>query len=94
MSYDVGEGAGRLENELCYTLRPTIFKDDFGRLTGTLPLFRDVRVALIDPFVVTCDNSPDKSIIHGITDKLTTDIHSTLCLLRCQFMMYRSTASV
>ena len=41
------------------------------------------------PFFITCDNSPDKSIYHGITDKLITDIHPTLSLLGCQFMRYR-----
>ena len=46
--------------------------DDFGRLTGNEPMFRGVRVAVVDPFFITCDNSPDTSIIHGITDKLTT----------------------
>ena len=30
------------------------FNDDFGRLTGTEPLFRGVRVAVIDPFFITC----------------------------------------
>ena len=60
--------------------------DDFGRLTGTEPLFRVVRVAVIDQFFITCDNSPDKCIIYEFTDKLTTDIHSTLSLLRCQFV--------
>ena len=71
-----------------------IFNDGFGSLTGTEPLFRCVRFAIIYPFLVTCDNSLYKSIIHVITDKLTTDIHSTLSLLRCEFMKYRSTASV
>ena len=27
------------------------FNDDFGKLTGTEPLFRGVRVAVIDPFL-------------------------------------------
>ena len=57
-------------------------------------LFRGVRVTVIDPFFITCNNSPDKYIIHRITDKLTTDIHSMWNLLRCQFMRYRSTAFV
>ena len=70
------------------------FIDDFGRLMGNEPLFRGVRFATIDPFFIRCDNSPDKSIIHGITDNLSTDIHSMFNLLRCQFMRYRSTASV
>ena len=74
--------------------RTNIFNDVFGRLIGTEPLFRGVRVAVKDPFLIICDNSPDKSTIHGITDKLKTDIHSTLSLLRCQFMMNRSTASL
>ena len=68
----------------------TIYNDDFGWLTETEPLFRGVRVAAIDPFFITCDNFLDKSIIHGITDKLTTDIHSTLNLLWYQFMRYKS----
>ena len=72
---------------------PIFLNDDFGTLKGTEPLFSCVRVAVI-LFFITCDNSPDKSIIHGITDKLTTDIHSTLSLLRCRFMGYRSRASV
>ena len=29
------------------------FNDDFGRLTGTEPLFRGVRVAVVDPFFIT-----------------------------------------
>ena len=70
------------------------FNDDFERVTGTESLFRGVRVAVIDPFFITCGNFPDKSIIHEFTDKLTTDIHSTLNLLRCQFMRYKSIASV
>ena len=74
--------------------RTDIFYVDFGRLTWTEPLFRDVRVQVIDTFFSTCDNSPDKSIIHVITGNLTTDIHSTLVLLRCQFMRYRSVVSV
>ena len=61
---------------------------------GTEPLFWGIRVAVIDPFFITCDNFPDKSINYGITDKLTTDIHSTLNQLRCQFMRCRSTTSV
>ena len=77
------------------TLRPnSFFNDDFGRLTGTEPLFWGVSVAVIDPFCITCDYSPDKSLIHGITDNLSTDIHSMFNLLMCQFMRYRSTASV
>ena len=67
--------------------RTYFFNDEFGRLTGTESLFRGVRVAVI----FHLDNSPYKSSIHGITDKLMTDIHSTL---RCQFMRFRSTASV
>ena len=74
--------------------RTDYFNDDFGRLTWNEPLFRGVSIAVIDPFFITCDNSPDKSIIHGITDNLKIDIHSTLSQLRCQFMRYRSTASV
>ena len=58
-------------------------------MCGTKSLCQGIRVAVIDSFFVTCDNSSDKSIIHGITD-----IRSTLNLLRCQFMRYRSTASV
>ena len=38
------------------------------------------------PLFITYDNSPDKSITHGITNKLTTDIHTTLSLLRYQFI--------
>ena len=77
------------------TLEPNrFFSDNFDRLTGTESLFLGVRVAVMDPFFITCDNSPDKSNIRGITDKLTTDIHSTLSMLKCQFMRYRSTASV
>ena len=45
--------------------RTICFNDDFGSLTGTEPLFRGVRVAVIDPFNITCDNSPDKYIIYG-----------------------------
>ena len=63
-------------------------------MTGTEPLYRSVRVAVIDQFFITCDNPPDKSIIHGITYRLTTDIHSRLCLLMCQFMRCRSKACV
>ena len=70
------------------------FNNGFGRLMGIKPLFRGIRVALIDPFFITCDNSPDKCIIPVITNKLMTDIHSILSLLRYQFMRYRSTASV
>ena len=78
------------------TLRPNRFfsNDDFGSLTGTESLFRGVRGAVIYPLFIRCDNSPDKSIIHVITDKLTRDIHSMFSLLTCQFMKYRSTASV
>ena len=77
------------------TLWPNrLFNDDFGRLLGTEPLFRGIRVAVIYPFFIICFNSPDKSIIHGITDKLTTAIYSTLNLLRYQLMRYRSTATV
>ena len=54
----------------------------------------DFRVPVTDPFFITCDNSPYTSIIYEITDKLTTDIHSTSSLLGCQFMRYRSTADV
>ena len=72
----------------------SFFNDDFGRLTGTEPLFRGIRVEVIDPFYITCDNSPDTSVIHGITYKLVANIHSMLTMLRCQFMRYRSTASV
>ena len=71
-----------------------IFNDDLGRLTGTEPLFLGARVAVIDPFFITCNNSPDMFIIHAIIDKLTTDIHSRLSLFRCQFMRYRFTDSV
>ena len=46
--------------------------DDLGKFMGTEPLFWGVRVALIDPLFITRDNSPDKFINHGITDKLTT----------------------
>ena len=68
------------------TLGPNqFFNYDFGRLTGTEPLFRGFRIAVIDSCFITCDNSPDKSIIHGITGKLTTDIHSMFNMLRCQF---------
>ena len=56
---------------------PIFFSDDFSRLSGTEPFFRSVRVGVIDPFFITCDNSPDKSIIHGFTDTLMTEI-STL----------------
>ena len=65
----------------------------FSRLTGTESLFQGIRVVVIDAFCITCDNSPNKSFIHGITDKLTSDIHWTLRLFRCQFMRYRWTAS-
>ena len=76
------------------TVEPNRFlNDDFDKLAGTGPLFLEVRV-VIDLLLITCDNSPDESIINGITDKLTTDIHFTLSLLRCQFMRYRSIASV
>ena len=61
------------------------FYDDLGRLTGTELLLRGVTVAVIDPFFIPCDCSPDTIIIHGITSKLMIDIHSTLNLLRCQF---------
>ena len=74
--------------------RTDLFNDDFGRFKGTKPLFRSVRVAVIDPFFITCDSYRDKCVIHGITDKLTTDIHSMLSLLRHQFMKNRSTSSV
>ena len=60
-------------------------------LSGTKLLFRGVRVVVIDSFFITCVNSPDKSIIHGISDKQMTDIHSTMRLLWCQFMRYGST---
>ena len=53
--------------------RTNFFFNDDGRLMGTEPLFQGVRVAVIDPFFITCDSSPDKSIIHVITDKLTSD---------------------
>ena len=79
-----------LQNSTRYTLlwgRTDFLNDDFGTLTKTDSLIRG-------PFFITCDNSPDKSIIHGIIDKLTTVIHSTLSLLRCQFMRYRPTASL
>ena len=65
-----------------------------SQFDGDRPLARGVRVAVIDPFFVTCDNSPDKFIIPKITDKLTTDIHSMLSVLRCQLMKYRSTVTV
>ena len=55
--------------------RTEFFNDDFGRLTGTEPLFRGVRISVKDPFFITCGNSPDKSIIHGISDRMTTDVH-------------------
>ena len=54
--------------------RTDFFNDNFGTLTGTEPLFRGVRVAVIDPFFITCDNSRDKYFIQGITDNLTADI--------------------
>ena len=77
-----------------YYLGPNwFFNYAFGRLTRTEPLFRDVRVAVIYIFFITCDNSSDIFITHGIINTLTTDIHFTLSLLRCQFMRYRSTAS-
>ena len=69
------------------------FNNGFGRLAGTEPLFRGFRFGVINPFLITCDNSPDKYIIYEITNKLT-DIHSMLSLLSCQFMRYRSTAYV
>ena len=53
---------------------PIFFNDGFGGLTGTESLFRGVRVAVMDPFFITCDNE--------MTDKLKTDIHSTISLLR------------
>ena len=65
-----------LQNSTRHTLlwgRTDFFNDDFGRLTETGTLFRGVRIAVIDPFIIACDNSPDKSIIHGITERLTTD---------------------
>ena len=74
--------------------RTYFFNDVFGKLTGIESLFRGVGVAVIGPFIITCDNSPDKSISNGIADKLMTDIRSTFSLLRCQFMWYSSTASV
>ena len=74
--------------------RTHFFKDNCGRLAATEALFWGVRVAEMDVCFNTCDNSPDKSIMLGITDKLMTDIHSTLSLLSCQFMRYRSTDSV
>ena len=77
-----------------FGVKPILFNDDFRKLTGTKPLFRDVRVAVIYSFLIICDNFPGKSVIHGITDKVTTDIHSNVRLLRCQFVRYRSTASV
>ena len=53
--------------------------DDFGRLTGDWATVSRSQVYGNRPiFFITCDNFPDKSIIHGITDKLTTDIHSAL----------------
>ena len=60
------------------------FNDDFGIVTGSEALFLGVRVAVINPFFMTCDNYREKSIIHEITDTLTTDILSTLSLLRFQ----------
>ena len=76
-------------------VRTDVFNDDFGRLAGTESLFRGVVVVVMDPFFITCESSTDKSITLGITDKLTTYTHSTLSLLSlCQFMRYRSTASV
>ena len=69
-------------HNITFGAEPIFFNDDSGRLTGTEQLFRGVRVAIIDPFFITCDNS-DKSIIHGFTDKLSTDIISTLSLLKC-----------
>ena len=70
-----------LQNATRHTIllgaEPIFFNDDFGRLTGSEPLFRGVRVAVIDPFFIICDNSPDESIIHGMTDMLTTNIQSS-----------------
>ena len=88
--------AAHLQNSTRNTLLwgQTDFSTILTRLTGTESLFRGVRVQVIYPFFITCDSYLDKSIIHWITDKLTTDIHSTLSLLTCQFMRYRSTASV
>ena len=74
--------------------RTDVFNDDFGRLMGSNHSFEASELAVINTFFITCDNSPDKSNIHDITNKLTTYSHSTLSLLRCQFMRYRSTASV
>ena len=67
-----------LQNSTWYeTLGPTrFFNDDFGRLMRIDPLFRVVRVAVLDPFFMTYDKSPDKSIINGIINKLKADIHS------------------
>ena len=43
-----------------YSWAESIFiNDDFGRLTETELLFLDIRVAVIDPFFIICDNSPD-----------------------------------
>ena len=61
------------------TLGPNLFfNDDFGRLAGSEPLFRGVRVAVMDQCFYTCDSFHDKSITLGIVDNLTTDIHSTI----------------
>ena len=83
-----------LDTQHYFRAKPIFFNDDFGRLTGTEPLFQGVWIVIIDPFFIICDNSLDKSIIHRITDKLMADIHSTLSLLRCQFMRYSSTTSL
>ena len=67
-----------LQNSTRHTLllwgQTKFFNDDFSRLMGTKPLFWRIRIAVIDPFFITCDNFSDKSIFHGITDKLMTDI--------------------
>ena len=53
--------------------RTDFFNDDFGRLTGIEPLFRGVRVAVLDQVFITCNN--DKSFNHGITGKMTYPLY-------------------
>ena len=71
--------------------RTDFFNNDFGRLTGTEPLFRAIRVAVIDPFFITCDNSPSSTGLPISWRQIST---LRWACWGCQFMRYRSTASV
>ena len=47
------------DTQYYFGVETDFFNDDFGRLTGTKPVFWGVRIVATDPFFSTCNNSLD-----------------------------------